>query len=107
MVLLVCVFLSCVHVVLVELSNTAFDVPHLFYCVPLQIPLINTIRTQPAHHLTYKIPMNVANDWDAEYSINIRQGYYHCSKRSVAFHYIKPPLMRRMHSILYGFCEEK
>jgi glycoprotein-N-acetylgalactosamine 3-beta-galactosyltransferase len=59
---------------------------------------------QPAHHLTYKPPENKKDDWYANYSIDIKFGLDHCSSQSVAFHYIKPDLMRRMHAILYGHC---
>merc|ERR1739844_669563 len=60
---------------------------------------------QPAHHLTYKIPKDIESDWYPKYSIDIKEGYDHCADRSVAFHYIKPPLMRRVHAILYGYCD--
>jgi len=59
---------------------------------------------QPQHHLTYKIPKGETDDWYANYSINIKEGFDHCAAKSVAFHYIKPNLMKRMHAILYGLC---
>jgi len=58
----------------------------------------------PKHHLNYKIPENVNSDWYANYSIDIKEGLDHCAARSVAFHYIKGPMMQRMHAILYGHC---
>jgi glycoprotein-N-acetylgalactosamine 3-beta-galactosyltransferase len=58
----------------------------------------------PQHHLNYKIPKNVNSDWYANYSIDIKEGLDHCAARSVAFHYIKGPMMQRMHAILYGHC---
>lgn len=61
---------------------------------------------QPAHHLDYKIPTGPTNDWYVKYSIDIKEGYDHCAPHSVAFHYIKPKLMRRMHAILYGLCPQ-
>mmetsp|Transcript_22601 Transcript_22601/g.28520 ORF Transcript_22601/g.28520 Transcript_22601/m.28520 type:complete len:503 (+) Transcript_22601:104-1612(+) len=59
---------------------------------------------QPGHHLTYRAPADKKSDWYANYSINIKFGLDHMSAQSVAFHYIKPPLMKRMHAILYGHC---
>lgn len=61
---------------------------------------------QPAHHLTYKAPKDKKSDWYANYSIDIKYGLDHCSAQAVAFHYIKPFLMRRLHAILYGHCAE-
>jgi len=61
----------------------------------------------PANHLSYKIPADKKDyDWYDTYSIDIKEGIEHCSKKSVAFHYIKPPLMKRMHAILYGHCSK-
>jgi len=59
---------------------------------------------QPALHLTYRIPKGESNDWYVKYSIDIKEGLDHCSPRSVAFHYIKPTLMKRMYAILHGLC---
>jgi len=61
---------------------------------------------QPGHHLTYRAPANKRDDWYAKYSIDIKYGLDHCAAESVAFHYIKPPLMRNMHAILYGYCSK-
>jgi glycoprotein-N-acetylgalactosamine 3-beta-galactosyltransferase len=58
----------------------------------------------PRHHLNYRIPSDVKSDWYANYSIDIKEGLDHCSSQSVAFHYIKGDLMKRMHAILYGYC---
>eukprot|EP00546_Thalassionema_frauenfeldii_P006408 CAMPEP_0178928530 /NCGR_PEP_ID=MMETSP0786-20121207/19960_1 /TAXON_ID=186022 /ORGANISM="Thalassionema frauenfeldii, Strain CCMP 1798" /LENGTH=416 /DNA_ID=CAMNT_0020604415 /DNA_START=78 /DNA_END=1324 /DNA_ORIENTATION=+ len=46
---------------------------------------------QPGHHLTYRPPRDPTSDWYAKYSIDIKYGLDHCSDKSVAFHYIKPP----------------
>lgn len=58
----------------------------------------------PMHHLNYHIPEEVKSDWYANYSIDIKEGLDHCAARSVAFHYIKGDMMKRMHAILYGHC---
>ena len=58
----------------------------------------------PKHHLNYRIPENVKSDWYANYSVDIKTGLDHCAARSVAFHYIKGDLMKRLHAILYGRC---
>lgn len=60
---------------------------------------------QPGHHLTYRPPADVNEDWYALDCVDCKWGLDHCSKQSVAFHYIKPPLMDRMHGILYGYCD--
>lgn len=62
------------------------------------------IFLQPGHHLTYQPPKNKKDDWYSNYSIDIKYGLDHCSAQSVAFHYIKPQLMKRVHAILYGRC---
>lgn len=59
---------------------------------------------QPGHHLTYRPPADKTSDWYSNYSIDIKYGMDHMSAESVAFHYIQPPLMKRMHAILYGHC---
>jgi len=43
-------------------------------------------------------------DWYRRYSIDVKFGADHCAARSVAFHYITPDLMNKMHAILYGHC---
>merc|ERR1740123_743310 len=61
----------------------------------------------PGNHLLYKIPENEEDyEWYDHYSIDIKEGFEHCSKTSVAFHYINSDLMKRMHAILYGDCKE-
>lgn len=55
----------------------------------------------PAHHYGYRIPQDKASDWYAKYSINIKEGADHCSARSVAFHYVKSDMMRRLYTLLY------
>ncbi|KAL3770880.1 hypothetical protein ACHAW5_003968 [Stephanodiscus triporus] len=59
---------------------------------------------EPGHHLTYKPPKNPKDDWYSNYSVDVKWGIDHCAAKSVAFHYIKGPLMRRMHAILYHRC---
>jgi len=59
---------------------------------------------QPGHHLTYTPPANPKDDWYSNYSVDVKWGIDHCAAKSVAFHYIKADLMRRMHAILYHFC---
>mmetsp|Transcript_22099 Transcript_22099/g.50986 ORF Transcript_22099/g.50986 Transcript_22099/m.50986 type:complete len:248 (+) Transcript_22099:518-1261(+) len=58
----------------------------------------------PGHHLAYSMP-DPWNDWYARYSIDIKFGLDHCAARSVAFHYAKGDMMKRMHAILYGLCK--
>eukprot|EP00804_Cyclotella_cryptica_P002281 CCRYP_004017-RA/>CCRYP_004017-RA protein AED:0.24 eAED:0.24 QI:148/1/1/1/1/1/6/1023/1015 len=59
---------------------------------------------QPGHHLTYRPPKNPKDDWYSNYSVDVKWGIDHCAAKSVAFHYIKEDLMRRMHAILYHYC---
>jgi len=61
----------------------------------------------PAHHLSYNPPkQNPDKDWYVKYAVDkLRLGLDHCSSQSVAFHYIKGYLMKRMYAILYGFCK--
>lgn len=61
----------------------------------------------PGHHLNYRPPKNnPENDWYMNYQVDtLRVGYDHCAEQSVAFHYIKPDMMKRMHAILYGYCD--
>jgi len=59
---------------------------------------------QPGHHLTYFPPKNPKDDWYSNYSVDVKWGKDHCAAKSVAFHYIKEDLMRRMHAILYHYC---
>ena len=44
------------------------------------------------------------DDWYSNYSVDVKWGIDHCAAKSVAFHYIKTDLMRRMHAILYHRC---
>lgn len=60
----------------------------------------------PGHHYGYRMPKDVTKDWYARYSINIKQGPEHSSRRSVAFHYVKENSMYRLHALLYGLCPE-
>jgi len=59
---------------------------------------------QPGHHLTYRPPANPKDDWYSNYSVDVKWGIDHCAAKSVAFHYIKDDLMKRMHGILYHYC---
>jgi len=59
---------------------------------------------QPGHHLTYRPPKNPKDDWYSNYSVDCKWGIDHCAAKSVAFHYIKEDLMKRMHGILYHHC---
>jgi len=61
----------------------------------------------PGHHLTYRVPKkNPQADWYFNYQPDgIKEGLEHCSERSVAFHYIKTPLMQKMHAVLYHHCD--
>ena len=43
----------------------------------------------PGHHLTYKPPKNVKDDWYSNYSIDCKWGLDHCAARAIAFHYVK------------------
>jgi len=62
---------------------------------------------QPGHHLTYRPPAKKSEDWYALDCIDCKWGFDHCSDHSVAFHYIKSPLMDRMFGLLYGYCDAK
>jgi glycoprotein-N-acetylgalactosamine 3-beta-galactosyltransferase len=63
----------------------------------------------PGHHWGYKLPKDPANskDWYAKYSINIKEGPEHCSPKSLAFHYVKDKMMKRLFALAYGLCSEK
>jgi hypothetical protein len=54
----------------------------------------------PGNHLSYKIN-KVSPDWYAQYSIDLKEGLDCCSEHSVSFHYVKPPLMPKIHALLY------
>ena len=62
---------------------------------------------QPGHHYAYRLPADKTKDWYASYSINIKEGKEHCSPRSVAFHYIKGDMMKRLHAMFYHLCPEE
>ena len=57
---------------------------------------------QPGVHLTNKGLDRVS--WYSLYSVDVKRGIDHCAAKSVAFHYIKGDLMKRMHAILYHYC---
>lgn len=60
----------------------------------------------PVNHMNYRMPADPSKDWYVKYSPNgIKTGYDHCSEGSVAFHYVKGDLMKRMHAILYHLCD--
>ena len=61
----------------------------------------------PGHHWSYRLPENPKDDWYATYSIDIKEGPEHCSPQSVAFHYIKGPMMKRLYALAYGLCPEE
>ena len=61
----------------------------------------------PAWHYTYRAPKYRSNkDWFFQYTkpFNLKFGLDHCSKYSVAFHYVEPEEMKRFYSILHGLC---
>lgn len=59
---------------------------------------------QPGHHWGYRPPQDISKDWYAKYSIDVKWGKEHCSKHSVAFHYIKDDVQKRLHALLYNLC---
>jgi len=60
----------------------------------------------PGHHYGYRPPPAGQKDWYPSYTIGeLKVGLDHCSKYSVAFHYAKTDLVRRMHAVLYGYCQ--
>lgn len=61
----------------------------------------------PGHHYGYHLPSDVSKDWYAKYSINIKEGPEHCSPRSVAFHYVKDDMMKRLFALAYDKCPEE
>lgn len=61
----------------------------------------------PGHHWGYRLPKDSSEDWYAKYSINIKEGPEHCSPKSVAFHYVKDEMMKRLYALAYGLCPEK
>jgi glycoprotein-N-acetylgalactosamine 3-beta-galactosyltransferase len=60
----------------------------------------------PGHHYNYRLPKDPlkSKDWYAKYSINIKEGLEHCSPRSVAFHYVKDEMMKRLFVLAYRLC---
>ncbi|KAJ8600665.1 hypothetical protein CTAYLR_007429 [Chrysophaeum taylorii] len=54
----------------------------------------------PGQHLTYRARPD-SRDWYVRYSIDLKQGPECCSTQSVAYHYIKPDLMRHMDALLF------
>jgi hypothetical protein len=54
--------------------------------------------------LHYAEKLEVEFSWYLKDSIDIKMGLNHSAARSIAFHYISPDLMRRMHAHLYGMC---
>jgi glycoprotein-N-acetylgalactosamine 3-beta-galactosyltransferase len=61
----------------------------------------------PGHHWGYRLPKDTTKDWYAKYSINIKEGAEHCAQKSVAFHYVKDEMMKRLFALAYGLCSEK
>mmetsp|Transcript_8318 Transcript_8318/g.18153 ORF Transcript_8318/g.18153 Transcript_8318/m.18153 type:complete len:533 (-) Transcript_8318:47-1645(-) len=63
----------------------------------------------PGAHYTYRPPKDISmnSDWYPVYTPHkLKTGLAHCAQHSVAFHYVKGDLMRRIHAILYGLCKE-
>lgn len=58
----------------------------------------------PGHHWGYKVPKDINSDWYAKYSIDIKEGPEHCAINSVAFHYVKDRMMKRLFALAYGLC---
>eukprot|EP00532_Pseudo-nitzschia_australis_P011035 CAMPEP_0168230152 /NCGR_PEP_ID=MMETSP0140_2-20121125/15754_1 /TAXON_ID=44445 /ORGANISM="Pseudo-nitzschia australis, Strain 10249 10 AB" /LENGTH=1107 /DNA_ID=CAMNT_0008162207 /DNA_START=48 /DNA_END=3371 /DNA_ORIENTATION=+ len=58
----------------------------------------------PGHHYSYHLPENPDTDWYAKYSIDIKEGLEHCSPQSIAFHYVKGDMMKRLFALAYGLC---
>jgi glycoprotein-N-acetylgalactosamine 3-beta-galactosyltransferase len=57
----------------------------------------------PGLHVDDKL--DVKYSWYKKDSIDVQMGLNHSSPKSIAFHYISPDLMRRMHAILYRICD--
>eukprot|EP00934_Nitzschia_sp_Nitz4_P007586 Nitzschia sp. Nitz4//scaffold3_size479765//456684//459593//NITZ4_000191-RA/size479765-augustus-gene-1.631-mRNA-1//-1//CDS//3329551031//7576//frame0 len=61
----------------------------------------------PGHHWGYHLPKDKNSDWYAKYSIDIKEGPEHCSKQSLAFHYVKDQMMKRLFGLTYGLCSKE
>jgi glycoprotein-N-acetylgalactosamine 3-beta-galactosyltransferase len=61
----------------------------------------------PGHHYSYRLPSGPSKDWYAKYSINIKEGKEHCAPQSVAFHYVKGDMMKRLFALAYGLCPKR
>lgn len=61
----------------------------------------------PGHHYGYRLPKDPSKDWYAKYSINIKEGPEHCSPRSIAFHYVKGDMMKRLFALAYDMCPKE
>jgi len=62
----------------------------------------------PGHHYSFCLPKDgMGDDWYVEYSIDIKEGENHCSPQSIALHYIKGHLMKRLFSLAYGLCPKE
>lgn len=61
----------------------------------------------PGHHLTYQAPKNPDNDWYMKYMgpFDMKFGLDHCSKNSVAFHYVNPDDMKLFYGMMHGLCK--
>jgi hypothetical protein len=62
------------------------------------------MHLQPDWYLTFKPPKNPKDHCFSLSSVDSKAGLDHCAARSIALHYNKGDLMRRMHAILYGHC---
>lgn len=61
----------------------------------------------PGHHWGYRPPPDMSKDWYAKYTIplgNVHWGKEHCSKHSVAFHYVKNQAQKRLYALAYNKC---
>jgi len=61
----------------------------------------------PGHHWGYHLPKDPSKDWYAKYSINIKEGPEHCSPKSLAFHYVKEKMMKRLFALAYNKCPKE
>ena len=55
----------------------------------------------PDLHYTYRAKNYPPTDWYKSYSIDLKEGLEAMSEQVVSFHYLKPPVMRRLHALLF------
>ena len=97
-----CSCMQCLYLILTHC--TLFQMDILPYDTKDEAGGERYMPFQPGHHLTYRPPKNPKDDWYSNYSVDCKWGIDHCAAKSVAFHYIKEDLMKRMHGILYHHC---